>query len=107
VPPGFDREVSVVGDQVTCVLTAVNDGLVDPDHPGWCGSLSRGATGLVVGTAGGLGYDPAGLTIEVDEPKIVIDFGVQTAAPDRGEPDVVALSRFGQTASWTFELTDA
>ncbi len=107
LPPGFDRTVTVEGDHVTCDLAASADGLVDPDHPGWCGSLTRGATGLVEGTAGGLGYEATGVSIAVDGNRVHMEFGVGSAATGRTEPDVVGLSRFGRTASWTFDLSES
>ncbi|MCI4337661.1 MAG: hypothetical protein L3K17_10865, partial [Thermoplasmata archaeon] len=107
VPPGFDRDITVDGDHVTCTLTAVFGGLADPDHLGWCGSLSRAATGLGEGTAGGLGHQVTGTTIAIDGNSVQIEFGVEGASTGGTEPDVVALSRFGRTASWTFDLTDS
>jgi hypothetical protein len=106
VPPGFQRTVTVEGDHVTCTLTAVQSGLTDPAHLGWCGSLSRAATGLAEGTAGGLGYQATATIVELQGKTIHMEFTVEDAAADRGEPEVVALSRFGRTASWNFDLTD-
>jgi hypothetical protein len=107
VPPGFDRDIAVDGDRITCTLTAVQDRLLDPGHLGWCGSLSRGATGLFEGTAGGLGYQASGTTVEVDGNTVQIELSVNRASSDRTEPDVVGLSRFGRTANWTFDLPEA
>ena len=106
LPPGFDRSVTVDGDHVTCELVATHDGLVDPDHPGWCGSLTRGAIGLAEGTAGGLGYEATEVSVAAGHNRARIAFGVAPADAGRREPDVVGLSRFGRTASWTFDLSE-
>ncbi len=106
VPPGFERTVTVDGDHVTCELAATHAGLVDPDHPGWCGSLTRGAIGLAEGTAGGLGYVATGVSMAAEPNRVQIEFTVEQAADGRREPDVVGLSRFGRTANWSFDLSE-
>ena len=107
LPPGLDRTVTLDGDHITCDLVATEADLVDPDHPGWCGSLARGATGLVEGTAGGLGYEATGVSIAAEGDRVRIEFGVGQVVGGRTEPDVVGLSRFGRTASWTFDLPES
>lgn len=105
-PPGFDRRITVDGNRVSCSFEAIGPGLVDPDHPGWCGSLTRGADGLVTGTAGGLGFEATDMAFKVVADRVCLSFTVAKVSPERTEPDVVALSRIGATASWKFDLSD-
>jgi hypothetical protein len=106
LPPGFDRGVTVDDDRITATFTPTVDGLLDPEHPGLVGSLARGATGGVEGTVGALGYEPIGLTIDVDGSRARIEMRVKDATPG-AEPMSVSLSRMGPMANWSFDLTSA
>ena len=103
LPPGFDRSVKADGDRVTVVFTPVIDGLLDAEHPGLVGALARGATGGLVGTVGALGYEPIGLSVDVDHASVRVEMGLDHAAPGT-EPMLVTLSRMGPMANWSFAL---
>jgi hypothetical protein len=104
IPPGFERTVVVEGDKVTCTLDALQGDLLRTDHRGWCGSLARGADGLIAGTVGGLGYEASDIVISTDGPRIRTEATISTPEGARSEPDVVALGRIGRTANWEFDL---
>ena len=106
LPPGFDRHVTVDGDRVTVTFTPVVDGLLDPDHPGLVGALARGATGGIEGTVGALGYQPVGLSVDVDGSSVRVTMGLEQAVTG-SEPVSVTLSRMGPMANWSFDLTPA
>jgi len=106
LPPGFDRSVNVDGNQVTVTFTPVVDGLLDPEQPGLVGALARGATGGIEGTVGALGYNPVGLSIDVDPSSVRVEMGLKQATPDSA-PMSVTLSRMGPMANWSFDLTPA
>jgi hypothetical protein len=107
IPPGFDRTVSVDGNRITCTLEEVHPGVLDAAHPGWCGSLSRGATAGIEGTVNGVGYAPVGISVDVSGNRVRLEVEVEEADPDRPVPDTVTLGRFGGAANWKFDLTDA
>jgi hypothetical protein len=104
LPPGFDRAVTLDGDRMTVLFTPSVDDLLDPEHPGLVGALARGATGGIEGTVGALGYGAVGLSVDVDGPSVRVEMGLERAAPD-SEPMLVALSRMGPMANWSFDLS--
>jgi hypothetical protein len=106
-PPGFDRSISVDGDHVTFTLTPVVDGLLDPGHPGLCGSVARGSTGGVEGTVNALGHEAVGLSVEVDAEQVRYHMDLTAADPNREEPVAIAFGRHGIMATWKFDLTEA
>jgi hypothetical protein len=105
IPPGIDRTVEVDSDRIQLVLSTSHEGLLDPSHPGWAGSLGRGVTTGVEGTARGLGMDVRSVEAGVERGTISVEMALAPAEPNQVEPDSVMLSRIGQCASWTFDLT--
>jgi hypothetical protein len=106
LPPGFTSVVEADASRVHLDLRAVAPGLLDAEHPGWCGALARG--------------DPRGLAAMVhgadrhaDLRALAIEDGSVHAEVDRDpgavaapEPDIVALVRIGMVSTWDFDRAD-
>jgi hypothetical protein len=106
IPPGFDRDIRRKGDTVRVALRPQADGLLDADHPGWCGLLARGdARGLA---AMALGVDRTARIAELSAGADGLSFvaTIDPAATPATEPDVVALARIGTVSGWSFDATD-
>lgn len=102
-PPGFDRTVAVDGDTLRVEFVPTHDGVLDPDHPGWCGSLARGATTGVDGTIGALGFRATAIDGTVDGDAVRIEATIVPRTEEDAIPDFVQLGRsIGQVAAWDF-----
>jgi hypothetical protein len=102
LPLGFDREVTVDGDQVRLSLRPVVEGLLDAGHPGIAGLLARGDTRGIEAIVHGLA--PAAdvsVTSSADGVDVVVD-GRESGTPV-ALPDSAALTQIGIAASWEFE----
>ncbi len=104
IPPGIDREISTEQNTLTCVFSSSQEGLLTEAHPGWAGSLARGVTKGIEGTARGLGMEPTSISVETAPNTVTIQMELEPSPTEATEPDSVALSRIGLTADWTFEL---
>jgi hypothetical protein len=104
LPPGFRRHVEVHGDRLVLTLVPESADLLDPEHPGWVGSLARGCAMGIESTVRGAGLDVEAGTIDVEDDRVRATLVLCPAAADRVEPDSVQLSRIGLAAGWRFAL---
>jgi hypothetical protein len=104
IPPGIDREISTELNTLTCVFSSSQEGLLTEAHPGWAGSLARGVTKGIEGTARGLRMEPTSVSVETALNTVTVQMELEPSPSEAAEPDSVALSRIGLTADWTFEL---
>jgi hypothetical protein len=104
IPPGFDRDLNVSGDHLSMTLIPRHAGLLDPEHPGWVGSLARGSATPYENTARGAGMEVTSTTVDVVDGVINVEMDLHAAPADRVEPDAVQLSRIGLAAGWRFAL---
>jgi hypothetical protein len=85
-------------------LEAAIDGLLDPDHPGWCGDLAAGDPSGLDGTLGGASSRARLDAFGVEGRLLRVDVVVDPAAPETPEPDLLGLNRVGRAAAWEFQL---
>ncbi len=104
IPPGFDRDVDLEGPHLSMTLIPRHAGLLDPEHPGWVGSLARGSSTPYENTVRGAGMDLVHSSVDVIDGVINVELDLTEAASDRVEPDAVQLSRIGLAAGWRFAL---
>ena len=104
LPPGFDRHVELDANHLSLTLTSTNPGLLDPEHPGWVGSLARGQLLGIESSVRGAGMEPAASTIAVGANDVHVELDLAPAPADRVEPDSVQLSRIGLSSGWRFAL---
>ena len=106
VPPGFARRVELTDDGVSTELRPVVRGVLDPEHPGWCGLLARGERGGIEAMVHGV--DPRAQVGEltVDDDRVRFDVTLDCAAAPTAEPDAVSLVRVGMVSGWSFDTTD-
>ena len=106
VPPGFDRQVAVAGETVHVELRPTVPGLLDVDHPGWCGLLARGERGGLDAMARGVDRRAEVGDVTVEPDLVRFDVTRDRDAAPAVEPDAVALVRVGMVSGWSFDTTD-
>ena len=106
LPPGFDTRIEADGRHARIELRPVTDGLLDPDHPGWCGLLGRGETRGIAAMARAIDRRARVAELAVDDGIARVDVVVDEDAEPAGEPAAVALVRIGMVSVWDFDTTD-
>ena len=106
LPPGFERLVAVAGDRVDVELRATTPGLLDVEHPGWCGLLARGDRRGIEAMAHGVDRRAQLGELHVDGDRVRFGVTVDEEAAPAAEPDAVALVRIGMVSVWNFDTTD-
>jgi hypothetical protein len=107
LPPGFDTAVHVdaAAGRVALELTALADGLLDPDNPGWLGLLVRGERGGVAAMSQAVEPRAHVADVAVRDGRVRIDVAVDERAAPAPEPPEVALVRLSGAVSWVFDPT--
>ena len=106
LPPGFARRVDATGDRVHVELRALTAGLLDVDHPAWCGLLAAGERGGIEAMAMGVDRRARVGDLVLGDDRVAFDVLVDAAAAPAVEPDAVALVRVGMVSGWSFDTTD-
>ncbi|HWW45302.1 MAG TPA: hypothetical protein VN180_09540 [Acidimicrobiia bacterium] len=106
IPPGFDRDIGRSGDAVRVALRPQVDGLLDADHPGWCGLLAEGDARGIEAMAHGVDATARIAELSLGSDGVSFVATIDPAATPAAEPDVVALARIGMVSGWSFDTTD-
>lgn len=106
LPPGFRTRLETDGDRLHLELAPVTDGLLDPDHPGWCGALARGDRRGVAAMVQGADRHAELAALAVTDDGVVVDVLRNASADPAPEPDIVALVRIGMVSTWSFDRAD-
>ena len=107
LPPGFDTTIEELEPgRVRVELRPGTDGLLDPDHPGWCGLLARGETRGVAAMAHAVDRRARVAERPVHDGTLRIDVVVDEDAAPAPEPDGAALVRIGMVSVWDFDTAD-
>ena len=106
LPPGFRTRVETDGDRLRIELRPAADGLLDPDHPGWCGALARRDTQGLAAMIRGADRHAELAALTVTDNGVVVDVVRNPSAEPAPEPDIVALVRIGMVSTWSFDRAD-
>jgi hypothetical protein len=82
------------------------DGLLDADHPGWCGLLAEGDARGIEAMAHGVDATARIAELSLGSDGVSFVATIDPAATPAAEPDVVALARIGMVSGWSFDTTD-
>ena len=102
LPPGFGRRVEVDGERVRLTLTAEQDELLDPAHPGWLGLALRGEARGLEAMAGAVDPRARVTDLAVRDGALCAEVRVDSTAERVAEPNEAAPVRLSGAASWVF-----
>ena len=106
IPPGFDRQIQRADGAVRVELAPQVEGLLDADHPGWCGLLAEPDGHGLEAMAHGVDRTARIAELRVGADAVSFVATIDPTATPAPEPDVVALSRIGMVSGWSFDTTD-